>query len=92
MVEVRLSLRSLADRDRIFEFLAEADLTAANKALAVLAKGFEDLAAFPEIGRPAGKGYRRLVLRFGKGGYEIRYRILTDRILVTRIFHTREDR
>lgn len=91
-LEVRLSLRSLADRDRIFQFLAEADATAAEKALALLAKGFEDLAAFPEIGRPGSGGYRRLVLRFGKGGYEIRYRILADRVLVTRIFHTREDR
>lgn len=91
-LEVRLSLRSLADRDRIFEFLADADQVAANRALTLLAKGLGDIARFPEIGRPSPNGYRRLVLRFGKGGYEIRYRVLSDRVLVTRIFHTREDR
>lgn len=29
---------------------------------------------------------------FGEAGYVIRYRVEADRVLVTRIFHTREDR
>jgi len=91
-VEVRLSPRSLADRDRIFDFLVESDRAAADKALAVLTKGFEEIAAFPALGRPARKDYRSPVLRFGKGGYEIRYRLIQIGVLVTRIFHTREDR
>lgn len=91
-VEVRLSPASLLDRDRIFLFLAGSDRAAAYRALDILAKGFEDIAAFPQIGRAGPDGYRCLVLRFGKGGYEIRYRLVGDRAVVTRIFHTREDR
>lgn len=91
-VEVRLSHASLLDRDRIFLFLAETDRTAAYRALSVLAKGFDDIGAFPEIGTAGPNGYRRLVVRFGRGGYEIRYRLTHDLAVVTRIFHTREDR
>ncbi|MET4684680.1 type II toxin-antitoxin system RelE/ParE family toxin [Brevundimonas faecalis] len=35
---------------------------------------------------------RVYVRRFGQGGYVIRYRVYDEIILVTRIFHTREDR
>jgi plasmid stabilization system protein ParE len=91
-VKVRLSRLSLVDRERIFLFLAETDRAAAYRALDLLAQGFEDIAAFPQIGRAAPRGYRCLVLRFGRGGYEIRYRLVADQALVTRIFHTREDR
>ena len=60
--------------------------------MSVLAKAFADIAAFPRIGRPGPHNYYRLVVRFGQAGYEIRYRLYPDRILITRIFHTREDR
>ena len=58
----------------------------------VLAKAIDDIAAFPDIGRPGAPGYRKLILTFGAAGYEIRYRRYANRVLVTRIFHTREDR
>ena len=57
-----------------------------------LSKALEDIAAFPDIGRPGPQGYRKLIVTFGKAGYEIRYRRYTDHVIVTRIFHTREDR
>ena len=91
-LEVQFSRRSLADRDRLVEFLSETNLPAADRALSVLAKALEDIATFPEIGRPGPRGYRKLIVRFGKAGYEIRYRVYPNRVLVTRIFHTREDR
>ena len=80
-LRVEFSRRSLADRDRVFEFLSETNLQA-----------LADIAAFPQIGRPGPNGFRKLIIRFGKAGYEIRYRLYPDRVLVTRIFHTREDR
>jgi len=89
---VRLSRQSLADRDRLFEFLTENCLAAAGHAMSVLAQAFEDIAVFPEVGRPGPHGYRKLIVRFGKAGYEIRYRHYPDRVVITRIFHTREDR
>lgn len=91
-VPVRFARRSLADRDRVFEFLAQTNPGAADRALNLLSKALEDIADFPDIGRPGPKGYRKLIVTFGKGGYEIRYRRYADRVLVTRIFHTREDR
>lgn len=91
-VQVWLSRRSLSDRDRLFEFLAETNLPAAERAISVLSQAFEEIAAFPEIGRPGPHGYRKLVVRFGQAGYEIRYRLYPKRAVITRIFHTREDR
>ena len=89
---VRLSRQSLADRDRLFEFLTESSLAAAERAMSVLSQAFQDISAFLRIGRPGPHGYRKLIVRFGKAGYEIRYRLYPDRAVITRIFHTREDR
>lgn len=89
---VRLTRHALADRDRLFEFLAETNLAAAERALLVLSQAFEDIAAFPEVGRAGPKGFRKLIVRFGQAGYEIRYRLYPERAIITRIFHTREDR
>ena len=92
MLEVRFSTRSVADRDRLHVFLVELNPNAAERAMSVLARAIDDIAAFPQIGRAGPPGYRRLLVRFGKGGYEIRYRLYPDRAVITRIFHTREDR
>lgn len=89
---VRLSRQSLADRDRLFEFLTEGSLAAAEHGMSILAQAFEDIADFPKVGRAGPHGYRKLIVRFGKAGYEIRYRLYPDRVVITRIFHTREDR
>jgi toxin ParE1/3/4 len=89
---VRLSRQSLADRDRLFEFLTENSLAAAERAMSVLAQALEDISVFPQVGRPGPHGYRKLIVRFGQAGYEIRYRHYPDRVVITRISHTREDR
>jgi toxin ParE1/3/4 len=91
-VPVRLSRQSLADRDRLFEFLTQTNLAAAERAMSVLSQAFEDIAAIPQIGRAGPNGYRKLIVRFGRAGYEIRYRLYPDRAVITRIFHTSEDR
>ena len=89
---VRLSRQSLADRDRIVEFLTESSLPAAKRAMSVLSQAFEDIAAFPQVARSGPHGYRKLIVRFGNAGYEIRYRLYPDRAVITRVFDTREDR
>lgn len=91
-IRVEFSRLSLADRDRLLDFLIATSPAAADRALNVLAKAIEDIAAFPDIGRPGPPGYRKLIVKFGTAGYEIRYRRYVNRVLVTRIFHTREDR
>jgi len=47
----------------------------------------------PERGRPAARrGYRELIVPFGRGAYVIRYRIDYDRntVVIVRIWHGRE--
>ncbi|MDO9077125.1 MAG: type II toxin-antitoxin system RelE/ParE family toxin [Brevundimonas sp.] len=82
----------MADRDRLFEFLTENSHAAAERAMSVLVRALEDIAAFPAVGRAGPHGYRKLTVRLGQAGYEIRYRHYPDRVVITRIFHTREDR
>jgi len=42
----------LADRDRLFEFLTETNLAAAERAMSVLSQALEDIAAFPRSVAP----------------------------------------
>lgn len=53
--------------------------------MSVVAQAFEDIADFPKVGRAGPHGYRKLIVRFGKAGYEIRYRLYPDRAVITRI-------
>jgi plasmid stabilization system protein ParE len=48
----------------------------------------------PRKGRPLGKIYRELIVRFGKSAYIIRYRIEDSKqtVFVVRIWHGRERR
>jgi plasmid stabilization system protein ParE len=53
------------------------------------------LAELPERGRPAVRPeYRELIVPFGAGAYVIRYRIdhRRDAVIITRIWHGREQR
>jgi plasmid stabilization system protein ParE len=58
----------------------------------VLADAFAVLTQFPRIGVRHTTNGRQFIVRYGRGGYAIRYRLYDDRIMVSRIFHTREDR
>jgi plasmid stabilization system protein ParE len=46
----------------------------------------------PARGRPAGADSRELDVKFGSDWYVIRFRIIGERVVVTRIFHGRERR
>ena len=41
---------------------------------------------------PLRDGAHELVIPFGDAGYVVTYRVEATRVLITRIFHTREDR
>ena len=47
---------------------------------------------FSERAPVSADGARTLTIRHGSGGYAIVYRVLDREVIVTRIFHTREDR
>ncbi|HRE44962.1 MAG TPA: type II toxin-antitoxin system RelE/ParE family toxin [Terricaulis sp.] len=84
--------RADADLARLEAFIAAESPRQAARAIARITRGLETLQEFPEIGRAIGGGMRQLVLRYGKGGYVIRYRLRDDVILITRLWHGREKR
>jgi len=46
----------------------------------------------PRIGRHVGGAIRQIFVRFGRGGYVIRYRVRKNDIVITRMWHSRENR
>jgi plasmid stabilization system protein ParE len=83
--------RSLADLDRLFDFLLETDDSAPDVARFV-AEAVDVLANHPLIGRPVEQGLRELVISQGKSGYVALYSYERDEdvVLVLAIRHQRE--
>src|SRR5262245_21855501 len=72
--------RADADLARLEEFIANESRRQASRAIERILRGLRNLEHFPEMGRDVGEGYRELVLRHGRSGYVIRYRVLDDAI------------
>ena len=89
---VRFAREAVQDRERLEQFLAAQNPHAAEKAMDAIAEAVGQLAAYPRSGVDRGDGFYRLVVRFGAAGYELRYRLDGDDVIVVRVFHTREDR
>ena len=86
----RLSSRADADVDRLLHFLKSP--RAAQRASQRILQGLELLSEQPRVGRHLGGAVREIFVRFGIGGYIIRYRLTGDEIVVTRLWHSRETR
>ena len=86
--------RAQADVVRLRDFLAKNSPSAAARAGATLSQAIGSLDLFPNIGRPAPRGTRELIVPFGAGEYIVRYRHVPSRneIIVLRIWHSRENR
>ena len=91
---VRLAVAARRDIGRLVEFLAERNEPAATKAGELIIDAVTSLSTLSERGHPAAvQGWRDLFVRFGRGGYIIRYRVVDDKtVFVTRIFHNLERR
>ena len=89
--EVRLANTAEADLDRIDEFLAAYSLDLAERGAILLRKASRTLAEMPNRGRRRKGGLRELIVRFGRGGYILRYRVDAEAVVVLRIFHSLED-
>ena len=84
-----------ANRDllRLAAFLFDAEAPgAAKKAVRALGRALRSLETLAERGRPSHDGYRELVVPFGRRAYIVEYRVEWERVFVTRIFHSLEDR
>jgi plasmid stabilization system protein ParE len=83
-----------ADIQRLYDFLAGVNPTAAAAAMRAIQRGATRLLEHPRMGRRMeGETERReLILPFAAGAYVLRYRIEGVTIVVIRVWHGREDR
>jgi plasmid stabilization system protein ParE len=82
------------DIQRLFDFLLERDPVAAERAVRAIQTGARRLADHPQIGRPMSddSGRRELLVPFGAGAHVIRYLSQRERVVVIRVWHSREER
>jgi plasmid stabilization system protein ParE len=94
-VKLTLNRAAIADIERLHEFLAEKDSSAAQRAAGAIDAAVRSLLDFPQRGRPSGiAGVRELIVPFGQSAYVVRYAYLESRdaIVILRIWHGREQR
>ncbi len=95
--KVRFTPEAEADLLRLFDFLLEQDVAAAEKARAALAKAIELLEVFPfscrkVIGGDGNPFLRELIIPFGESGYVALFEIeKRDTVTVLAVRHQREE-
>jgi plasmid stabilization system protein ParE len=94
MVQVVWLKEAQADVERLFLFLKGKNSKVAHNILALFKKGSEMLATFPEFGTLMDDDTKRreLFLRFGSGAYILRYQIDGDKVVMIRVWHSKEQR
>ncbi len=91
-MELRWTSKALSDLQRLHEFLAQVNKTAATHTVQSLTIAPVSLLANPRIGERLEEFDPREVRRILVGRYEIRYEIVDASIYVLRLWHTREER
>lgn len=84
-----------SDIQRLYDFLIDKDLRAAERAIRMIQYGAQQLLEHPHRGMDMGDGShrRQLIMPFGAGAYVLRYRIQDGKtIVVIRVWHSREAR
>lgn len=89
---VRIQIAARLDIERLGDFLSEWREDLADQVVSTLYHAVKSLEAMPDRGRPLTKNLRELVVPFGRSAYVIRYVVVGRDVLVTRIFHSLEDR
>jgi plasmid stabilization system protein ParE len=89
---VAYSAQAIDDLDRLFDFLASANPSAALNAGEVIVDAVRILERHPYIGRPIRGPLRELVISYGRTGYVALYRVAprADQVEVLAIRHQRE--
>lgn len=92
MAVVSYAARALPDLQRLVDFLAESDPSAAAQTAELIVSAVKALERHPLLGRPVESGFRELVISRGRSGYLALYRYdeARDRVLVLTIRHQRE--
>ncbi len=92
MARIQITVRALADLERLFDFLAEHSPKLARERMLSVRRAFELLADHPLLGRQAEDGRRELILSRGRFGYVAKYRWAPaeDVILILAVRHQLE--
>ena len=92
MAVVSYSPRASSDLQRLGDFLAASDPSAAAQTAELIVSAVQALQHHPLIGRPVESGFRELVISRGRSGYLALYRYdeARDHVLVLTIRHQRE--
>ena len=92
MARVQITVRALADLERLFDFLAEHNPKLARERMLSVRRALELLADHPLLGRQAEDGRRELILSRGRFGYVAKYRWVPaeDVILIPAVRHQLE--
>ncbi len=91
-MKIRWSAAAWADVGRIYTFLAEHDLDAADQVFSRLLDAPSQLLNFPRRGSRVIISGDLEIREFRVARYIIRYGLERDELFVVRIFHGREDR
>ena len=83
-----------ADLQRLYDFIRPHNPQAAARAVEAIILGVDQLAEFPEAGRPwePDLDFRELIVPFGARAYVVRYRLFGERVIIVRVWHGLEDR
>ena len=91
-MKVVLSRQANMDLMAQIDWLARLSPSAALDADKAIRAGLKTLAPFPSAGRAISPRDRKWMIPFGRDGFTVIYRIEPDRVVVGRIFHSRQDR
>jgi len=91
-MELKWAHKALEDLVRLHKFLAPVNPQAAARIVQALAMAPTRLVEQPRLGEKVPEFEPREVRRLLVGNYELRYEVQRDRIVVLRLWHTREQR
>lgn len=82
------------DLQRLYNFIADYNLEAAEAAIELIFTEGNRLLEFPEIGKMMddNETFREWIFQFGSRGYALQYEVRGNRVILLRIWHGREDR
>lgn len=87
------SPHALRDVQHFYRFLAGKNPGAAKRAVQAVREGVQVLRHQPQIGRPIddmAEAYREWQIDFGDSGYVVRYRVVSDAVIILAVRHQKE--
>jgi toxin ParE1/3/4 len=92
MKTVEISADARRDIQYLRRWLAGRAPGAAKRATQTILGAIESLSSFPERGRLVRDNLRELIVPFGSAGYVLQYAIQSERVTISRVFHSLERR